>query len=158
MDSKPQKDCRDCKDLGQRVQADRVLNGGTGVCNRHFRARMGMPAIAQETKIFEKGLTMKKSIDWEAVQRDRDAGTPVSELEKKYGVSNPTIYTKTHGSKNGNNRAGGAKKARPSKRGSFKATGENGEKCISTAALVAALRTRRDALTAAIAALEGGEA
>lgn len=42
-----------------------------------------------------------KEIDWEAVQRDRDAGTPVSELVKKYGVQSPSIYTKTHGSADG---------------------------------------------------------
>jgi hypothetical protein len=49
-----------------------------------------------------------KNVDWAAVQRDRDAGTPVSELVKKYGISNPRIYYKTHGA-NGNGHAGGGK-------------------------------------------------
>ncbi len=38
----------------------------------------------------------KKDVDWNAVQRDRDEAMPVKEIEKKYGVSNPTIYAHTH--------------------------------------------------------------
>lgn len=53
-------------------------------------------------------MPMKSKIDWVAVQADRDAGIPVSELVKKYGVSNPTIYTKTIAGKNGHKAAGGA--------------------------------------------------
>jgi hypothetical protein len=105
------KNCRDCGDAGQLVPADRVLNGGTPVCDRHFRLRLRMPAIPQGNQNQPgKELPVNKNIDWKAVQRDRDAGIPVAELEKKYGVSNPTIYTRTHGSSaksNGNGDAGG---------------------------------------------------
>jgi hypothetical protein len=99
-------------------------------------------------------------IDWAAVQRDRDAGIPVSELEKKYGVSNPTIYTHTHKA-NGNGRAGGGKKsqARNAKakppHGTNGAARSNGSLSISD--LVSDLRKRRDALTSAIEAIEGNE-
>jgi DNA-binding CsgD family transcriptional regulator len=36
---------------------------------------------------------------WEAAQRDRDAGVPVSELAKKYSVSGVTIYAHTQPNK-----------------------------------------------------------
>jgi len=47
----------------------------------------------------------KLEVDWNAVQRDRDAGARVSELEKKYGVSNASIYLHTRS--NGKRHAGG---------------------------------------------------
>jgi hypothetical protein len=102
--------CNDCKDAGQSVIAYHVLRSGTRLCELHFRQRMGQPA--KPAKATEEKKMAVKAIDWEAVQRDRDAGIPVSQLEKKYGVSNPTIYTRTHGSNgksNGNGHAGGAK-------------------------------------------------
>jgi len=55
----------------------------------------------------------KLEVDWNAVQRDRDAGARVSELEKKYGVSNASIYLHTRS--NGKRHAGGGKKGRTPK-------------------------------------------
>lgn len=100
--------CNDCKDAGQSVIAYHVLRSGTRLCEVHFRQRMGQPA--RPAKVTEEKKMAVKAIDWQAVQRDRDAGIPVSKLVEKYDVSNPTIYTRTHGSNgkaNGNGHAGG---------------------------------------------------
>jgi hypothetical protein len=43
----------------------------------------------------------RTDIDWAAVQRDRDAGMPMAQIEKRYGVSGPTIRTHTKASGNG---------------------------------------------------------
>jgi hypothetical protein len=51
------------------------------------------------------------NVDWAAVKADRDAGIPVAQLIKKYGVSYPTIYAHTKGS--GRKRAGGGQKRTP---------------------------------------------
>lgn len=93
----------------------------------------------------------KSGIDWAAVQADRDAGVPVTELVKKYGVSNPSIYTKTKSNKNGNDRAGGQKRPRPQKPGG---RFSKAARSLDTADILAELRKRRDALTSAIEAIE----
>lgn len=58
----------------------------------------------------QEATTMPKKIDidWAEVQRERDSGVSVADLVKKYGVSNPSIYTHTKGSKRGPKSAGGA--------------------------------------------------
>lgn len=138
--------CRDCLDGGVRVATARKLPGGTEVCDLHFRRRMRMPE--QTTTIQEDTMPKDKEVDWSAVQRDRDAGVKVSELVKKYGVSNPTIYTRTHSSKNSQKHA--------AKNGATRIA-ESGNGAMSTPNLIFALKTKRDALSAAIAALESSE-
>jgi hypothetical protein len=78
-----------------------------------------------------------KQIDWDKVQADRDAGMRIGELEKKYGVSNPTIYKHTKGS------GKGMKPVRPGKRSSPAGFGS----------AIAELESRRAKLDAAIAVL-----
>ena len=56
-------------------------------------------------------MSKKKDVDWNAVQRDRDEAMPVKEIEKKYGVSNPTIYAHTRSTNGkGHKVAGGGRK------------------------------------------------
>lgn len=43
----------------------------------------------------KKGIPMRTDIDWNAVQADRNAGMKLREIEEKYGVSRPTICTRT---------------------------------------------------------------
>lgn len=93
----------------------------------------------------------RKNIDWNAVQTDRDAGMPVSGICKKYGVSNPTVYTRTKAlSTNGRKHAGGAIRPKSQSRGGR----FNGADPLDTASILAALRKLRDAVTSAIEAIE----
>ena len=102
--------CRDCETLGMKVAAHRILPGGTGLCDDHWRKRMGMPSRAPAK---DNEMPPRKNIDWNAVQADRDAGMPVAKICEKYGVSNPTVYTKTKPPANGKRRAGGGGKKTP---------------------------------------------
>lgn len=51
-------------------------------------------------------MSVKKDVDWDAVRREKQAGTPAPELAKKYGVHVSSIYGHT---KNGNGHAGAGK-------------------------------------------------
>ena len=100
--------CIPHKNRGRLVRATHTVNG-EAMCRDCFRGQAidvaaGAPIAALASKPGGK-IMKRKIIDWEQVQRDRDEGAPVSELEKKYGVSNPTIYTHTHAPKNGRARA-----------------------------------------------------
>jgi hypothetical protein len=103
--------CHDCETLGMRVAATRITPGRTPLCEEHWRKRLGIPLPAAK----EKEMPQRKNIDWDAVQADRNAGIPVSELVKKYGISNPVIYVKTKPPGNGKQRAGGASSPKISK-------------------------------------------
>ncbi len=89
----------------------------------------------------------KNEIDWSAVQRERDAGVSVAKLCEMYGVSNPTIYTRTHGPKNGNGHkaAGAARKLQRSTAN----RGVNGYGPV-----LVDLEAKRDKLDRAIAAIK----
>jgi hypothetical protein len=89
--------------------------GGEGMCKECYSGKQVAAAqVKTETKSAPKEilLPVRKEIDWSQVQRDRDSGVPVTQLVKKYGVSNPTIYTRTHA--NGKKIAGGGKTGKPS--------------------------------------------
>jgi hypothetical protein len=110
------------KRIGRLVRAIHTVNG-EGMCGSCFRGQAidasagapvkalerlgdynlaitdnGIQAVAKNGGV--KPMAERKNIDWNAVQRDRDAGMKITEMEKKYGVANPTIYAHTHG-KNG---------------------------------------------------------
>lgn len=87
----------------------------------------------------------RKTVDWKAAQCDRDGGTTVAELVKKYGVSSPTIYANTHGSANGN-----GKKGRRSR-----LNGKADQGLDSLLSILLAKRKKLDAAIAAVQALEG---
>jgi hypothetical protein len=105
--------CRDCETRGQKIPATRGTPGGTRLCDLHWRQRTGaklfVPAAAKVEKKEIVKMPARKAVDWGAVQRDRDAGAPVTELVEKYGVSNFTIYahTKKDENMNGKKTAGG---------------------------------------------------
>jgi hypothetical protein len=98
--------CIPHKNRGRLVPAVYTL-GGVGFCKQCWAERENPKPSAPKPEVKEDVVPKTAEVDWSAVQRDRDAGVPVSDLVKKYGVSNPTIYTRTHGS--GKKPAGGAK-------------------------------------------------
>lgn len=142
--------CRDCLDLGQEVAAHRILPGGTAVCDEHWARRLRQKLFpSKASAVKEETMPRTLEVDWEAVRREKRSGTPAAELAKKYGVHVSSIYAHV---KNGNGHAGGARR-HPGTNGLANASGD-----VSTADLLAALHKRRDALSAAIEALEGTEA
>lgn len=87
----------------------------------------------------------KKSIDWEAAQRERDAGVPAVQLIEKLGVSSATFYTRTHAGRNGAKRAA-------------KRTFSKGYEATRQAQIdlvLAELRSKRDKLEEVIRTIEG---
>ena len=160
--------CPDCQDNQQDVAGKRKI-GRRSFCEAHFAKRLGqgprtkLPAetpakpkdraaqVAGKASLGDRRKMSKgKDIDWNQVQRDRDAGMPIAQLEKKYKVSNPTIYTHTHGAaKNGvkarrTNERTNERKARSQNGGSFDA-------------VLAGLRERRAPLDQAISTIEALE-
>ena len=103
--------CGDCKEQGRLVMAVRVV-GKTPVCDEHLRQRMGQPAIQVEVHK-ERTMPKPKEIDWDQVQKERDAGASVEELRKKYKTSWPTVNKYTSAPKSGNNHAGGKNERSP---------------------------------------------
>lgn len=146
--------CTDCRDAGQDVIAYHVLRSGTRLCAEHFRKRMGQGLFSPRAK--EEVMPVKSDIDWEQVRKEKGAGTSAPILAKKYGVHVSSIYNHTT---NGNGHAGGGKKRAPLTRRAKSARETNGSVMsnggFTTVDLLAELRKRRDALTAAIAAIEG---
>lgn len=149
--------CIVCAGRGIDREASHDCLNGTGLCEECRRARMKKIVAATAARRFgpeakkidmEEETPKKSVVDWSAVQRDRDSGIPVAQLVKKYGVSNPSIYTRTHApngahraaTKEGQNERTSASKASPN-RGGFDG-------------VLDVLRSRRDAITRAIEALE----
>lgn len=95
----------------------------------------------------------RKNVDWDAVQRERNAGATTTALADKYGVSTPTICSHTQAAKNGN----GHKPARGGKQSQRNGSASGGvtHEGMQLADIIAGLKKRRDALSTAIAALEG---
>jgi hypothetical protein len=140
----------DCKDLGRLVAPEYRING-RGLCKRHYSGRLGQP-IRETAENVEDSTPKRVVVDWTAVQRDRDAGVPVADLVKKYGVSNPVIYVRTHG--NGK-RAQRRPTDRPKKNSLAKGRMNHGggfNGLLSDE--LASLRQKRDALTEIIELME----
>lgn len=95
----------------------------------------------------------KLEIDWDEVRRGYQAGISAPDLAKKYGVHVSSIYNHT---KDGDRHAGGVStpdQPRPAKPGGrFKKP--VAFPSVDTSIILAALRSRRDALTSAIEAIE----
>jgi hypothetical protein len=153
--------CVPHKARGRLVPAFYTVNG-EGMCKACYggAAIDTNPALAvvpakTETKSAakENHMPTQKEVDWPAVQRDRDAGIPVSELVTKYKVSNPTIYTRTHA--NGKKRAGGGQngKIKRASRKGGSVTKRNGGRARFAGALEE-LRAERERIDAIILYLE----
>jgi hypothetical protein len=127
--------CHDCRCSGQLVAGTYTING-RDFCERHYSAKAGQAPKPKATEV-----TSMKQIDWDKVQADRDAGMRIGELEKKYGVSNPTIYKHTKGS------GKGMKPVRPSVRPGKRSSP------AGFGSAIAELESRRAKLDAAIAVL-----
>jgi hypothetical protein len=117
MNNEP-KFCGDCAELGiSDVKAHRVI-GKRGVCEEHYRQRMGLPQRTPEAEsIVERWNTLPEhravpvqietekpemarrnlhGINWGDVQADRDKGEMrIIEIAKKHGVSEAQVYAKT---------------------------------------------------------------
>jgi hypothetical protein len=112
MNNEP-KFCGDCAELGiPDVKAHRII-GKRGVCEEHFRQRMGLPqrtpeaeAIVERWKTLpehnaqpvetEKPEMTKHGINWGDVQADRNTGEmTIMEIAKKYDVSSAQVFQKT---------------------------------------------------------------
>lgn len=64
-----------------------------------FPRAEAIPAMSrprpQGARVGKKGFQMRTDVDWKAVQADRNKGMKLREIEKKYGVSTPTICAHT---------------------------------------------------------------
>jgi hypothetical protein len=104
--------CRDCQDFRQEVKATRTI-GTTAVCDEHWRNRLGQkftaptaPALTARELPEEKAMDRRASkLDAEAMQRDRDAGTRVTEIAKKHQCIPASVYNHTTGNGSGIKRA-----------------------------------------------------
>jgi hypothetical protein len=159
--------CIRCAGGGRDQKATRRFSNGTGICEDCFHEtrkeapKMPTPAIKWEEWIAQRdkrretesgGGKVTAQIDWEKVQAERDAGVPVKELKKKYGVSDVTIYTRTHANgkrqKRTNERTN--ERSSRSKGGMNHGGGFNG----LLSAELESLRKKRDALSEIIAKME----
>ena len=96
----------------------------------------------------------RKTIDWKAVQTDRDSGMRVAEICTKYNVSNPAVYARTHGARNGATPK--KKKGRGIRRAlNGVANGKVHEKPSDP--IIVQLTARHDLIDRAIAALQEAE-
>jgi hypothetical protein len=98
-------------------------------------------------------MPVKKNIDWTAVQNDRSDGMSVAEICKKYGVSNPTVYTRTKGPA-GKAPARLSKGPRPFKARAAAAKPNGHQADIDLPAIIRSLEARRDKINRTIAALQ----
>lgn len=106
--------CHDCRDFQRETIATRMV-GKTPVCDEHMRSRMGIPKKIEreEPTNMGRGKRLEQStID--AIAKDGAAGMSLSDIAKKHGVSWPTAKQYAG---NGKRRAGGAKTAKPTRRG-----------------------------------------
>lgn len=86
---------------------DRKATNGN-YCDDCWRRHLKTSLIGR-AKVGKRGV--KADIDWDAVQRERNAGVSGLVLAEKYGVSDVTIYKNTHGAANRKRAArGGANK------------------------------------------------
>jgi hypothetical protein len=117
MNNEP-KFCGDCAELGiSDVKAHRVI-GKRGVCEEHYRQRMGLPQRTPEAEsIVERWKTLPEhkalpvqaeteksgmarhslhGINWNDVQADRNAGElSIMDIAKKYNCSSAQVFAKT---------------------------------------------------------------
>jgi hypothetical protein len=136
--------CAGCKEQGKMVRADREVNG-VALCLRHARS-----AAAGPVKPLEKEQPVKTAIDWDAVQKERNAGEKVTALAEKWGCSAPTICAHTVPATNKPLRSKATKAPRAAGRQARAANG-------NLDATIEDLKARRDKLTQAIEVLEGLE-
>jgi transposase-like protein len=102
----------------------------------------------------EKTMPAKKDIDWTAVQNDRSDGMSVKDICKKYGVNNPTVYTKTKAPA-GKARARLSKGPATTFKARTAAAKSNGTAPeVDLPAIIEALIARRDKIDRTIAALQ----
>jgi hypothetical protein len=92
--------CRDCQDLQREVKATRWI-GKTPVCEEHYANRLGVKHAVPAAPAEETAMPVRAQVDWEAAQRDRDAGMTTTAIGTKYGVSCPTVCAHTKPSKKG---------------------------------------------------------
>lgn len=94
-------DCKPClEDRLEAISAVRVVNG-VPLCGPCFEKQGGSVVLKrEEEKQKEEAVTVaaKKNINWEIIQKRRDAGENAFVLMKELGVSSGTFYTRTHGS------------------------------------------------------------
>lgn len=83
--------CDDCFRNGPPQIPDRVDYEFTSPANSSDEA----PKIKVKQREEKTVMAKKSDVDWIAVQDERSQGVSVPELSKKYGVSQPTIYTRT---------------------------------------------------------------
>lgn len=167
--------CQDCKERGVNVAAERLLPSGRKLCDAHWRARAGMPALKpepafagrlekirsiQSEKSEEKKMPQGNGIDWEAVRRYRAAGMSAAAASEKHGCHVSAVYAHEKKNGNGGKPAGGGQKAPKPKSAKVVTRGLGLESLggTSISAIVAHLRAQRDALTSAIESLEKLEA
>lgn len=113
--------CVPCKKIGLTRKAHRVMPGGGGRCDEHFREEQGLPQLNEAAKAFiahckeyeqtqsgpkpkppdwkptEKN---KVTVDCVAMQKDRDAGMKPKDLAEKYGVNYGYVMNHTTKPKN----------------------------------------------------------
>lgn len=115
-----EKFCIPCKKIGLEHRAHRIMPGGGGRCDEHFRDEQGLPQLNDEAKRFielckereknptgappaqhalpdpEDDLKKRKKLDYPAMQADRDAGMRIADVAKKYGCSYASVAMNTH--------------------------------------------------------------
>ena len=115
--------CRDCQDSQLEVIATRVV-GKTPVCDVHLRSRMGLPKKIEPEEAKDMGKWKRTDATTiEAIRKDATAGMGLSAIAEKNGVSWPTAKRYAG---NGKGRAGGAKTAKPTRRGGHTNGASNG--------------------------------
>lgn len=153
--------CVGCQQQGKHVPATKQVNG-MNMCDEHA----GAAAVDErpESVLEPAGETEKKEkrkmaleIDWDQVQKERNAGETVAALAEKYGCSAATIFGHTKGSKKRAGRleaiADRAERPKAVNGNSYRKSPATG----TLADLVAELTERRDKLNQAIETLEGIE-
>jgi hypothetical protein len=146
--------CRDCCDLQREVLATHMI-GRTPVCEEHKRKRLGerlfgpqksnVETTPEKRSMAKRWKTDQKTID--AIRADAAAGMNFQQIAEKHGVSWPTAkrWSQSNGMPP---RKGNAKTMRNRvSKGSFDVNG-----------MLSTLRSHREALDDAIAALEKLEA
>lgn len=115
------KNCHDCRQLRVERKAHRIMPSGAGVCEEHYRSRMGLPQRTSEATAFVKFLApvklltpksepqgetpMAKKPDQEtidAMQKDAAAGLSTNQIAEKnhVGWSTARKYANAQGGAN----------------------------------------------------------
>lgn len=99
--------CKPCENVGVIRKAHRMTAGGTPICNEHYiatlaskpeidpRFRVPPPVVTPLKNEREKPMPARKEVDWNATQKDRNAGMTTAALADKYDVSTPTVCAHT---------------------------------------------------------------